>query len=247
VPLALAGGYGAVNKLVEARKQQMAEEDLEDSREEYQNALLGQFDPVAPTKVKKAPPLHKPVISKAASDKVELTENAVKVIVTKTASADPRLNSIAEKLDKLIELTTKKAEEGMFDSLASGFQKHVAEPLTSWPTKWKPDSAPGRAAITGAGLYGILAPVLAGASGIAMYNYAKNNNPKAILAEAIRDQHRKKWTERPPDIYARMVPVDETGRPTKNAPSLDPLDSKMGSADEISAKAAAFVKEMFGE
>lgn len=244
--LAGAGGYKLMDMLMEKRKEQQRNEEIQSAREEYEKSLLGQFKPPPASKIKTVP-LHEPTVTKAGC---ALDEKTVKCLLEKTASADSRLGQLAERLDKLAEKVVEKR----------------ADMFADWvnPFNWIPDEWKAK----GMGGYAALAPALALGSGLGVYNYMKQGDPDDAVADALRKQQQERWARRPPDVFAHLTPVDERGHPirpgtptwhqyfgqqqAKNKqlghmlPS-DEIQPKLASADdEINTKAAAFVKEFLG-
>ena len=230
---AVAGGYAGMNALVNKYKKKKQEEDLEDSRADYEQALLEQFKPISNSKIKPVR-LNEPSLSKIGSD---LDEKAISALLNESVDGNDKLASIAKKLDTLTDrLFTKQSEdESMIGGLARGVKKHVIDPMTSYPNKWDPSSIPGWAAPKAMGIYSILAPILGLSSGALMYNYAKDNDPEAERAKELRKQIQDRKNNRPADVYARLLPVDDTNK-------IASLED-----DEINTKAVLFVKNMLGE
>jgi hypothetical protein len=76
------------------------------------------------------------------------------------------------------------------------------------------------------GVYLLTGGAIAGLTGNATYDYFRKRQPAAILAKAEKQHRREMATMRPAPIYARPVPVTQTGAPAPSATELggDVLD-----------------------
>lgn len=239
-PATILGGAGAAylgknlaDKGMKYLKDRRVEQDVEDAREEYQQALLQQFKPLASSKVvpKK---LNGPALQKAGST---LTPDTIKSLIKNAGCNDKDVKRVSDKLEQLSE----KVAFGISDL---------------FPSNWSADSNLGGATNKLTGLYAATAPVMFGTSALAMYNFANHNNPEAELAKKLKKQNLERWAKRPPDVFANLVPVDDNNRPVSEMDdevatpkTHSPIGHKIAhvkETDEINQKAAAFVRDLLG-
>lgn len=220
---ALYGGYKLVDKVVNSQRARMAKDETERARQEYEQAMLSQFQPIPGKKVVTAPPPGEP--AKTAG----LNETTVKALLEKSATESGQLARIAEKLDKLAELAVEKKAFQMSDLN---------------PANWQADSRSGQGLTRAAGMYGIIAPMLMGASGIAAYKYTKDQDPAHLQAEALEKQRKERELSAPQEMYARLVPVGPDGKPMKRPPL--PLAKAASDQADLDLKAEEFVRDLLG-
>lgn len=167
----LYGGYKAVDKVLETKRKQDKEQELEDAKEEYRRALVEQYSPEG---------------VKRGAEQDELGKD-----------------------------------------LSELYQLHKQ---ASWASATAPVAGPAL------GLYGALAGILAGGTGLATYEWAKDKSPSERLSKALKDRERLRWATRPPEIYAVAKPVPvRVGVNGNNTHEDDEIKNRVAEAAKIAS------------